>query len=87
MPCDDVTYRQRIGQSVERIRDLGVEQIVFGDLYLEDIRRYREEQMRDPGFEPVFPLWQRNTRQAKKWGVLRREEGHPYIRVSMVFFL
>jgi len=63
MPCGDETYRQRVGQCVERLRDRGVKQIIFGDLYLEDIRRYREEQMRGTGIEPIFPLWQRNTRQ------------------------
>jgi uncharacterized protein (TIGR00290 family) len=63
MPCDEETYRQRIGRSVERLRAGGVNQIIFGDLYLEDIRRYREKQMRDTGIEPAFPLWQRDTRQ------------------------
>jgi diphthamide synthase (EF-2-diphthine--ammonia ligase) len=63
MPCDDQTYRQRIGSCMDRLRERGVQQVVFGDLFLEDIRRYREEQMQGSGIAPVFPLWQRDTGQ------------------------
>jgi diphthamide synthase (EF-2-diphthine--ammonia ligase) len=40
----------------------GVTQIVFGDLFLEDVRAYRERQLKDTGFSPLFPLWGRPTR-------------------------
>jgi uncharacterized protein (TIGR00290 family) len=63
MPCDDETYRQRVGLAVETLRGRGVKQVVFGDLFLEDIRQYREEQMQGSGLDPVFPLWQRDTSQ------------------------
>ncbi len=63
MPCDDETYRQRIGLTVETLRKRGVKQVIFGDLFLEDIRQYREEQMQGSGLDPVFPLWQRDTGQ------------------------
>ncbi|MCK4508947.1 MAG: adenine nucleotide alpha hydrolase [Desulfuromonadales bacterium] len=63
MPCDDESYRQRVGLAVERLRERGVQQVVFGDLFLEDIRQYREEQMQGSGLDPVFPLWQRDTGQ------------------------
>ena len=39
----------------------GIEAIIFGDLFLEDIRTYREAMLRPTGLEPVFPLWQRET--------------------------
>ena len=39
----------------------GIECIAFGDLFLEDIRRYREDRLAGTGIEPVFPLWQRPT--------------------------
>jgi diphthamide synthase (EF-2-diphthine--ammonia ligase) len=35
----------------------GVTAVAFGDLFLEDVRRYREDQMRGTGLEPLFPLW------------------------------
>lgn len=41
----------------------GISAIAFGDLFLEDVRRYREDRLRDTGLQPLFPLWGRNTRQ------------------------
>jgi diphthamide synthase (EF-2-diphthine--ammonia ligase) len=43
---------------VERAVSAGVEVMAFGDLFLEDIRRYREENLAGTGLSPVFPLWQ-----------------------------
>ena len=40
----------------------GVSAIAFGDLFLEDVRRYREDRLRGTGLEPIFPLWGRDTR-------------------------
>jgi diphthamide synthase (EF-2-diphthine--ammonia ligase) len=39
----------------------GVEGIAFGDLFLEDVRAYREKQLRGTGLEPIFPLWRQPT--------------------------
>ena len=63
MPCDNETYRQRVGLAVETLRGRGAKQVIFGDLFLEDIRQYREEQMQGSGLDPIFPLWQRDTGQ------------------------
>jgi diphthamide synthase (EF-2-diphthine--ammonia ligase) len=41
----------------------GVEYMAFGDLFLEDIRKYRENQLNGTGIEPVFPLWAIPTRE------------------------
>lgn len=60
-PCDDEAYRQHIGRCMERLRGRGVTQVVFGDLFLEDIRQYRETQMQGSGIDPLFPLWQQDT--------------------------
>lgn len=62
-PCDDETYRQRIGCCLERLRERDVKQVVFGDLYLEDIRQYREAQMQGSGIGLLFPLWRQDTAQ------------------------
>lgn len=61
MPCDNETYRQEMGRAVLDLQKKGVEKIVFGDLFLEDIRQYRVDQMHGTGIEPLFPLWQIET--------------------------
>src|SRR5258708_29183818 len=43
--------------AVATAREGGVTAVAFGDLFLEDIRRYREERMADTGLRPAFPLW------------------------------
>lgn len=59
--CRNETYEQRMGAAVEAARADGVTRMVFGDLYLADVRAYREQMMAPTGIEPVFPLWGRPT--------------------------
>jgi uncharacterized protein (TIGR00290 family) len=62
-PCPNEIYEARMGGAVERaVRD-GITHIIFGDLFLEDIRAYREQKLAGTGITPVFPLWGRPTRQ------------------------
>ena len=61
-PCSNAEYEDAMRALVERARVAGVTQIAFGDLFLEDIRAYRERQLADTGLTPIFPLWQRPTR-------------------------
>lgn len=61
-PCPNAVYEERMGQMIARLKADGVRRIVFGDLFLEDIRSYREEKLRGTGIRPVFPLWGRATR-------------------------
>lgn len=56
-PCPNEIYEARMGEAVKAAREQGVTKIIFGDLFLEDIRAYREEKLRGTGIEPVFPLW------------------------------
>jgi uncharacterized protein (TIGR00290 family) len=60
-PCPDEVYREAMRQAVEEAKRQGVTQMVFGDLYLEDVRAYREKQLEGTGIAPVFPLWGRPT--------------------------
>jgi uncharacterized protein (TIGR00290 family) len=60
-PCPNAEYEQRMTALVARARAEGVECMAFGDLFLEDIRRYREHQLAGTGVEPIFPLWGRPT--------------------------
>ena len=57
-PCSNEAYAARMREFVENCVRSGVELMAFGDLHLLDIRRYREENLRDTGISPVFPLWQ-----------------------------
>lgn len=62
-PCPNEIYEQRMVQAVAQARADGVTHMIFGDLFLEDIRAYREEKLSGTGITPVFPLWQRPTAQ------------------------
>ncbi|MBI5917892.1 MAG: adenine nucleotide alpha hydrolase [Nitrosomonadales bacterium] len=61
-PCSHEQYAAVMADFVARARNEGVQCMAFGDLYLEDVRRYREERMQDTGITPVFPLWGKPTR-------------------------
>ena len=61
-PCPNEVYDRAMSDVLARFRADGIERVVFGDLYLEDIRKYREDRLRGTGVEPVFPLWGRPTR-------------------------
>jgi uncharacterized protein (TIGR00290 family) len=61
-PCSNAEYERRISASLAEGRAAGLDRIVFGDLFLEDIRAYREDRLEGTGITPIFPLWQRDTR-------------------------
>jgi uncharacterized protein (TIGR00290 family) len=60
-PCSNEIYEARMAQACERLKAQEVRHIVFGDLFLEDIRAYRVEKLSAMGMEPIFPLWRRDT--------------------------
>jgi uncharacterized protein (TIGR00290 family) len=60
-PCPNETYEARMGEAVATAVREGITHIVFGDLYLADIRAYRESRLAGSGITPVFPLWDRPT--------------------------
>ncbi len=62
-PCPNDVYEARMGEAIARARADGITHMIFGDLFLEDIRKYREEKLRGTGITPVFPLWLRPTPQ------------------------
>lgn len=58
-PCPNEVYEARIGEAVAAaVRD-GITHMIFGDLFLADIRAYREQKLAGTGIVPVFPLWER----------------------------
>lgn len=60
-PCPNDVYEQRTGAAMEQIRASGTEEIVFGDLFLADVRAYREASLEGTGLAARFPLWERPT--------------------------
>jgi uncharacterized protein (TIGR00290 family) len=56
-PCDNDQYDTIMRGFVERSVGAGIECMAFGDLFLQDIRTYREERLSGSGIEPIFPLW------------------------------
>ena len=60
-PCTNEVYQARVGEAMKRAREEGVNDVVFGDLFLEDIRAYREKQLGEVSMRPHFPLWGRPT--------------------------
>lgn len=60
-PCSNADYERLFGDALRTARGDGITHIVFGDLFLEDIRAYREAQLAPLDLVPVFPLWGRDT--------------------------
>ncbi len=60
-PCPNEVYEARMAEATQEIAARGITHIVFGDLFLEDIRRYREEKLEGTGLTAIFPLWERET--------------------------
>ena len=54
-------YERAMGREFDRQRAAGIRRVAFGDIFLEDLRGYRERQLAERGLEAVFPLWRRPT--------------------------
>lgn len=61
-PCPNEVYEALMGRALAEAKASGVTHFVFGDLFLEDIRAYREAKLEAVGVRAVFPLWGRDTR-------------------------
>ena len=61
-PCSNREYEAAMQRACDTAVASGVEAIAFGDLFLEDIRRYREDCLRGSGLTPLFPIWGLETR-------------------------
>jgi uncharacterized protein (TIGR00290 family) len=60
-PCPNAVYEDRMAAACAAAQAADVGSMVFGDLFLEDIRAYREQSLRDWAITPLFPLWERPT--------------------------
>jgi uncharacterized protein (TIGR00290 family) len=61
-PCPNEVYEARMGAALSHAKTEGVSHVIFGDLFLEDVRAYREAKMAGTGITPLFPLWGRPTK-------------------------
>lgn len=76
-PCANADYERAMERALEPFLRAGVRRVAFGDLYLEDVRRYREERLARVGMTGLFPLWGRDT----------RELAHEFIELGFVAHL
>jgi len=60
-PCPNEVYEEKMAKVLSVWKSKGVRHVIFGDLFLEDIRKYREERLSRIDMIPVFPLWRQNT--------------------------
>jgi uncharacterized protein (TIGR00290 family) len=56
-PCSNSDYEAVMRTACSKAVAQGIEAVAFGDLFLEDVRAYREKQMRNTGLQPLFPIW------------------------------
>jgi diphthamide synthase (EF-2-diphthine--ammonia ligase) len=61
-PCPNEVYEARMGTALSHAKAEGISHMIFGDLFLEDVRAYREAKMAGTGITPLFPLWGRPTK-------------------------
>jgi uncharacterized protein (TIGR00290 family) len=60
-PCPNEVYEARMAAALAEARATGVTHVIFGDLFLDDVRAYREQKLAGTGITPLFPLWGRPT--------------------------
>lgn len=61
LPCPNAIYEERMAEALARPPLDAVAEVAFGDLFLEDIRAYREERLAPTGRRALFPVWRRDT--------------------------
>jgi uncharacterized protein (TIGR00290 family) len=60
-PCSNAEYEAAMESAVRRALREGVTMMAFGDLFLEDVRQYRERMLANTGITPLFPIWGEET--------------------------
>lgn len=76
-PCPNAIYEREMMAALAEFQGQGVQHVIFGDLFLQDIRAYREAQLGAIGMSGVFPLWMRDT------AVLAREMLESGVRATL----
>ena len=60
-PCSNEVYEQKMAAALDDARASRVTHMIFGDLFLSDVRAYREQHLAGTGITPIFPVWGRET--------------------------
>ncbi len=81
-PCSNEQYEQCMRQMLDRAISEGVQTVAFGDLFLVDIRAYRETQMAKVNMTPMFPVWGINTTELAHEMIAAGVEGEAHVRRS-----
>ncbi|WLD94382.1 diphthine--ammonia ligase [Alkalihalobacillus sp. AL-G] len=55
--CSNEKYNEIMTEAIHKIKSDGIKHIAFGDIFLEDIRKYREDMLKNTGVVPIFPIW------------------------------
>ncbi|HTZ49971.1 MAG TPA: diphthine--ammonia ligase [Verrucomicrobiae bacterium] len=61
--CPNSAYETRIAETISRFRERGVVHVAFGDIFLEDLRTYREQKLMQANMTALFPIWKEDTRE------------------------
>ena len=65
-PCTNEVYEEIMGRVMEDFRSRGIFAVGFGDLFLEDLRAWRETNLAKAGMTGIFPIWKRDTREVAR---------------------
>ena len=65
-PCSNIDYEKIMGKFVKKAKQDKIEHFAFGDLFLEDVRNYREEKLKDSGIKAIFPIWGTPTNELSR---------------------
>src|SRR6267378_4422127 len=79
--CVNPTYETRMEQALRIHYDQGVRKVAFGDIFLEDLRAYREKNLTRIGMTAIFPIWKRDTRE-----LIRYFHGHHFRAIAACVF-
>jgi uncharacterized protein (TIGR00290 family) len=75
-PCPNEIYEREMSAVLAQVKADGVTHVIFGDLFLQDVRAYREQRLAEVGMSAVFPLWQRPTQALAREMIAAGVEAH-----------
>ena len=81
-PCSNEAYESAMSEAIKRAKSDGISLMAFGDLFLEDVRRYREERLEGTGVSPIFPIWGMSRPSLSREMVSSGRAGLPDVRRS-----
>jgi uncharacterized protein (TIGR00290 family) len=67
--CVNPVYEARMEAAMRAAFEKGIRRVAFGDIFLEDLRVYRERNLAKAGMEAIFPIWKRDTRELARYFV------------------